>query len=89
MGLIYAAQAKRFGATVMINLDKDQLLSTAQAARYKGISEDLLRYYVKSGRGPSGVQIGRYRFYAKQDLDAWDRRKVRKPAGRPRKDEDR
>ncbi len=65
--------------------DLDRLLNPAEAALYKGISPNLFRFYVDSGRGPKAYKVGRRReflLYLPEDLDAWDYREMRKPTGR-------
>ena len=51
--------------------DLPQLLTTAEAAEYLGITEDTLRNWRRADAGPDYAIIGRWIRYLANDIDTW------------------
>ena len=53
-------------------------MSSAEAARYLGLTPDTLRDYRSKGRSPRFFKLGWNVFYAGADLDDWFARRARR-----------
>jgi len=51
----------------------DQLLTPTEAARVKDMALNRFKYYVKAGRAPQPVFVGRFKhpFYVESEVQAW------------------
>lgn len=64
-------------------MTEKQLISLPEAAKIVGISADLFRYYVKTGRAPKpALEVSPYKFYNSVDIEGW--KPERMTLGRPK-----
>lgn len=67
----------------MLEIHGLKLYSMQEAARYKGIEPELMRFYCRDGRGPDRQKLAGRWLFPQESLDAWDKEKVMKRKGRP------
>jgi excisionase family DNA binding protein len=48
-----------------------ELISTAQAAEFLGVSDGTLRYWRYMDQGPRSFRVGRHVKYRREDIDSW------------------
>ena len=62
---------------------RNDLLTTAEAAAYVGLSPRTLERYRVTGEGPTYLKVGRRVLYRRTDLDKWLDMKVRRSTSDP------
>ena len=62
---------------------RNDLLTTAEAAAYVGLSPRTFERYRVTGEGPPYLKVGRLVFYRRTDLDAWLENKIRRSTSDP------
>lgn len=55
----------------MAKIQSDDYITTGEAASLKGISPQLLRYYMQRGYTPEPIKIGRYSYFELSKITKW------------------
>jgi hypothetical protein len=59
-------------------IDTDQIVSFTEAAKIKGIPENLLAYYLKKPGAPQAIPVLGRKAYMRQEIEVWNPVKTNK-----------